>query len=529
MSMTYCSQSPLSRDQALLFYPTLEETISEDHPVRVLDELLDGCDFSEWEQHYHGSRGQPPHPPRVLAKVLLYAMSRKIRSSRQIEYAVGNNVDFIWLVEGRKFDHSTLCDFRTRFKKELRGLFRQLGKLALTIGLVRLNQVTFDGTRVLANNSRHETLTAAGLEERLEQLDQELAEYLADCAATDRAEDDLFGAVAPVPLKLAGIKGRQAELKKALETVRAMDEDRRKNQQMDPAKNPAQLPMTDQDARIMPNKEGGYAPNYTPLAAVDVDSDFIVGVGVISSTTEHTETLSIVEQIEADFGQRPGQLLADGHHATGQNIAAFEHSGTELVSPLPEPATASNPALRLDPTQPVPEAQWGQLPRNPQYKKLDKSCFLYDEERDVYHCPLGQTLKYEETKKESLAGGQSLRVRVYRCGACTGCPLLEQCVLPQSKGGRTVRRDEFTKHRERHSAKMATPESKATYGKRLHGGEVIFAHIKHVMGLRQFLLRGTEKVNLEWLWTCTSYNVFKLVRYVTRLRGELALAAEEAS
>lgn len=521
MALNYCSQAPLKRDQTLLFHPTLEEVISEDHPVRVLDELLNGCDFSEWEQHYHGSRGQPPHPPRVLAKVMLYALSRRLRSSRQIEYAVAHNLDFIWLVEGRKFDHSTLCDFRTRFGKELKGLFRQLGKLALTMGLVRLNQITFDGTRVRANNSRHETLTAAGMEERLKQLDQELADYLRECQAADQAEDAQLGPVAPLPVKLAGIKVRQDELKKALETVRALDEDRRKNQNP----TPAQLPLTDGDSRVLPNKEGGFAPNYTPLAAVDVHSDFIVGVDVINTPTEHTETMSIVDQIQADFGQRPEQLLADGHHATGQNIAAFENSGTELVSPLPEPpAAASNPAVRADPTQPVPASEWDRLPRNPQSKTLDKSCFTYDAEHDLYYCPLAQPLMYEETKTSSLVGGQTARARVYRCATCAGCPLAEHCVSRTSKGGRTIRRDEFTEHRERHAAKMATPESKATYQKRLHGGEVIFAHIKQVMGLRQFLLRGLDKVNTEWLWTCTSYNMFKLVRYVARLRDQLALA-----
>lgn len=530
MAMTYCSQAPLKRDQTLLFHPTLEEMVSEDHPVRVLDELLNGCDFSEWEQHYDGGRGQPPDPPRVLAKVLLYAMSRRIRSSRQIEYAVGHSVDFMWLVERRTFDHSTLCKFRTKFGKELKGLFRQLGRLALTMGVVRLNQIAFDGTRVRANNARRETLTAAGMEERLKQLDQELETYLRECADNDQADEALSDPVASMPLKLAGIKQRQAALKQALETVRAMDEDRRQNQYIDPEKKPAQLPLTDSDSRVLPNKEGGFAPNYTPLAAVDVHSDFIVAVDVINQATEHTETVSIVDQITADFGERPAQLLADGHHATGQNIAAFENSGTELVSPLPvPPAPPANPALRADPTQPVPATEWDQLPLSPQHKKLDKSCFVYDEEHDLYYCPQGQPLKYEETKTTRLAGDQKLHFRIYRCAACTGCPLRDKCVLPQSKSGRTVRRDEFTAHRERHAAKMATPESKAGYQKRLHGGEVVFAHIKHVLGLRQFLLRGLEKVRTEWLWACTSYNVFKLVRYVTRLRGKLALAEGEAA
>jgi transposase len=529
MALTYFSQAPLRRDQTQLFYPTLEDSISEDHPVRVLDELLNSCDFSEWEQHYHGSRGQPPHPPRTLAKVLLYALSRSIRSSRLIEYAMGHNMDFMWLAEGRIFDHSTLCEFRTRFGPELKALFRQLGKLALTLGLVRLNQITFDGTRVRANNSRMGTLTAAGIEERLKELDQQLTDYLQESAAADRADQEhLPGPSDSIPPQLADLNARQEALKQALATVQAMDEERRKNQGINPAKNPAQLPETDGDSRVMQSKEGGYAPNYTPLAAVDVDGDFIVAVSVINAPTEHTETLATVEQVAEDFGQRPEQALADCHHATGQNIAAFENSGTELISPLPTTPRKSdvlNPALRPDPTQPVPEEQWDKLPRNSQYKKLDKSCFVYDAENDLYRCPQGQALPFEETKSAPLASGHVVKFRAYRCATCSSCPLREQCVSPKSKDGRTIRRDEFTEQRERHAAKMATPEAKAAYKKRLHSGEVIFAHIKQVMGLRQFLLRGLDKVNLEWLWTCTSYNVYKLVRFLMGLRNQSALDA----
>jgi transposase len=554
MPLTYVSPAPHTRDQTLLFYPTLDDMIPEDHPVRVLDELLNACDFSEWEQQYHGGRGQPPVPPQVLAKVWLYALSRRIRSSRQVEYAVSHSLDFLWLAEGRTFDHSTLCTFRTRFGPQLKGLFRQLGRLALTIGLVRLNQVTLDGTRVRANSSRHATLTAEGIEQRLKELDQELEAYLQDSAAADQSEQGLSAPVAVLPETLANLRSRQEALKQALETVRALDADRRQNRQIDPQKRPAQLPTTDGDARVMPNKEGGFAPNDTPLAAVDVGSDLIVAVGVINHVTEHTETPGVVEQILADFGQRPGQLLADGHHATGQNIAAFENSGTELLSPLPAAATAPaapagspaataenatpesatgqsatpesiNPAVRPDPTQPVPQDQWDRLPRNPQYNKLDKSCFVYDPQLDVYHCPQGRPLGYEETKTQPLAGGTTSKFRVYRCEDCPGCPLRDRCLSPTSKEGRTVRRDQFTEVRDRHARKMQTPEAQAAYQQRLHSGEVVFAHIKQVLGLRQFLLRGLEKVNLEWLWTCTSDNVYKLVRYLLKQRALLALAA----
>ena len=131
-------------------------------------------------------------------------------------------------------------------------------------------------------------------------------------------------------------------------------------------------------------------------------------------------------------------------------------------------------------------------------------------------------MPYVETKSKVQADDQKLKFRVYGCAACASCPLRKQCVSDQSQAGRTISRDQFTKQRERHAAKMATEPAKAAYKKRLHGGEVAFAHIKQAMGLRQFLLRGLANVRTEWLWSCTAYNVMKLVNYVAKLRAEFA-------
>ena len=95
----------MPREQIVLFPTALEDLIPEDHPVRLLDEILDLLDWTAWETEYHGSRGQPPIHPTVLAKTLLFAMLRRIRSSRQIEYELKHSIDFMWLSSGRRIDH----------------------------------------------------------------------------------------------------------------------------------------------------------------------------------------------------------------------------------------------------------------------------------------------------------------------------------------------------------------------------------------------------------------------------------------
>jgi hypothetical protein len=98
----------MPRDQLVLIPTTLEEAIPAEHPVRMVDELLDQLDWSTWEAAYHGSFGQPPIHPAVLCKILIFATLRRIRSSRQIEYALKHSIDFLWLSSGRRIDHTTL-------------------------------------------------------------------------------------------------------------------------------------------------------------------------------------------------------------------------------------------------------------------------------------------------------------------------------------------------------------------------------------------------------------------------------------
>jgi hypothetical protein len=175
----------------------------------------------------------------------------------------------------------------------------------------------------------------------------------------------------------------------------------------------------------------------------------------------------------------------------------------------------------------VPEAAWGRLPISPQTKKLDKSCFVFVPEEDAYYCPEGRVLAFEKSKPD-IRQGQKITLRVYRCAGCENCPLASRCVSAKSQGGRTITRDIYTADRERHAAKMRTAEARARYGRRFHAGETPFGWLKQVAGLRQFLLRGWEKVRTEWLWACTGYNLRKLIGEVARLRAWFARISAEA-
>ena len=330
------AQTPTPRDQMALFSPTLDDAISEDHPVRLLDEILRRQDWSHWVTPCTDHRGRPPIHPRVLAAAILYGLMRRIRSSRMLEYMCGHNVDFRWLTKGHRPDHSTLSGFRKESGKALKGLFRQVGRLAMAMGLVQLVEVAFDGTRVKANASRYHTWTAAKAEAALKELDALFDRMMSEADQADaQAEEGMFPGESAnrLPAELATLEQRRQKLQEVLQTLQSQDAARRKEGK-DPGKNPAQLPKADTDSRVVPNKEGGYAANYTPTAAADVYSDFIVDCKVIADANEHAQTLAAVDRIEENFARKPQAFLADAAHGTGENLAGMQRRNVTFFTPM---------------------------------------------------------------------------------------------------------------------------------------------------------------------------------------------------
>jgi transposase len=506
--------------------PSLDSLIAGDDPVRIFQEVLDAVDWSPWEAQYKRTGlGQPPIHPRYVAAGILYGLYRGIRSSRRLEEACCYRFDFMWLVENRRIDHTTFAKFRTKFHAPLKDLFRQIGRMAMNLGLIRLCEVAFDGTRVKANNSRYKTRTAKTLEEKLRVLDELFEQLTAKVAAADTAEAGL-GSPTQLPQELADVEQRREQVQRALAKAQAADETRRK-QGVNPQKNPAQVPTTDVDSKVMPNKEGGYAANYTPTAFTDGHAGFIVDDDVLAEINEGPAAVAGVERIEENFGRKPEKLLTDAGNNSGQIMQEMERLNVEFYAPaVSNQPQEGNPAKRDDPTQPVPESEWPGLPRNNQ-GKLDKSSFVFDAEKDQYYCPQGHAMPFEKTKPDQR-GGETVTLRVYRCEACPGCPLSAVCLSPQSQHGRTITRDPYEEVRERTAARMATASGRQVYNQRPRIAETTFGILKSVMGLRQFLLRGLEKVKTEWRWATTAFNVIKLVRAIGRMRAASRQSAARA-
>lgn len=519
--MDYWSKAVETRDQLVLFPTRLDDVIGLDHPVRMLDKILGRLDWSTWEKGYNLHRGQPPIHPRVLAGVILYGLMKRLRSSRALEEALIVRNDFRWLVEGRTIDHSTLSEFRRQQGSCLKKLFVQVGLVAREAGLLTLEQLAFDGTRIRANNRRSGVRTPEDLRKWRAELAEEYSKREQRMSDEDAREAALgaLGALdtAELQRRIATIDAALAELdrvEQAGETI------------------PSRIPLTDPQSRVTPNKEGGFAPNYTPLATVDTSTGLIVACDVIAMTNEEQSLMGQLAAVEQDFGLSSPvpEVLADGMMASGLNLALLEKRQITLYSPSKQADPATNPARRSDLTQSVPPEQWDALPAQKSKSskgdevrgQLTKDAFVYDANHDCYWCPQGQSLPLATTSTEKFVTGNQVRRR-YKSDAttCATCPLRARCLKKEAKQ-REISRFEYDHLQEKLALRMATPEAQKKYARRRHVAERPFAMIKHHYGARRFLLRGLDRVRQEWCWLATAFNLERLMSLLHNRAGPSA-------
>lgn len=513
--MTSWAKPILNRYQTMLFSPTLDDMVPEDHPVRFYEELLLEHDWHAWEADYDLSRGQPPIHPREIAGAMLYGLNLKLTSSRQLEDACCHRIDFMWLAGGRRIDHSTFAHFRVKNEKRLRDLFKSMCRLAHKMGVLDLEMVASDGTRILADSSRHKTKSAEEIRQWLEVIEQKIAEALAEMGNHDSADDELYGAeVSPseLPPALRRLVDRKRLLEKAKEAVLTIEHRRQAKHEVSPTKI-AKVPISDPDARVLENKEGGWAANYTPVVTTDSTAGLIIDAEVTNSTAEAPIQSRAVDRIEEMLGKRPGIMMGDGLYGDIENVQHVEEKGITLLTPVkPTGAGRGDIAYREDPTTPVAEQEWKQLPKGKK-GRYTREAFVFNEENDCFYCPLGNRLSYDctTTHKKSTGGKRVTRVYKNTPGECCECPLKKECI-PLRQKYRRIERMEGSEVLDRVAKRMTKQENKDLFQKRMFIAETPFAHIKHNMGIRRFRLRGLKKVQTELLWICTAHNVAKLAR-----------------
>ena len=185
-----------TQHQAMLLPPSLEELIAADHPVRVVNQVLDKINIDPLLKKYTGGGSSSFHP-RMLLKVLVFSYINNIYSSRKIEAALKENIHFMWLSGMNQPDHNTINRFRSeRLKEVLRQVFTQVVLLLAAEGLLNIKELYTDGTKLEANANRYTFVWGKAIKtskERIQKQLEELWQYAQNIAAAELPDTDPSG------------------------------------------------------------------------------------------------------------------------------------------------------------------------------------------------------------------------------------------------------------------------------------------------------------------------------------------------
>src|SRR5215472_1756441 len=483
---------PVDRSQLSWQMLDVERLIEPDHPARAIWELmgrlkLDG--FYAPIEAMEGVAGRTPWDPRLLVSLWIYAYSRGISSAREIARRCTYEPAFQWLCALEEINHHTLSDFRVNHDASLREIFVQVLGVLSSEGLVSLERVMHDGTRIKANAGADSFRREERLKEHLEAAGKQI-EAMGDA----RQEEPKRKRAA----QERALRERQQRLEQALEEVQKVRQVKRA-----PDKEQARASQSDPQSRIMKQSDGGYAPSYNVQLSTEASNRIIVASNVSQSGSDFIHLIGAVAQVEQNLGRKPAQVVVDGGFTSRENIVALSEQGVDMVGSLPGPNLSS---ARQQRRRGVSE---NFLP--------DK--FRFNERKNIYRCPAGATLT---AHGREFCPGVVIHKYLAEAEVCAACRFRAQCCPGNQSHGRSVVRAVPVAAVRQFAEKMKTEAAKLIYRQRGAVAEFPNAWLKDKLGLKQFRLRGLVKVGLEVLWAALTYNIQQWIRLSWRTNLPLA-------
>jgi len=480
---------PINRQQLVLRPMDVEQLVPEDHEVRAIWEFVGELDLSRYYEEVEaveGEAGRAAWDPRLKISLWIYAYSKGVSSGREISRLCEHDLAYQWLTGMEAVNYHTLCDFRVKHKEGLDELFVNILGLLSAEGLITLERVMHDGTKVKACASadtfRREERIRAHLEKAREQVKQ---------MGDPRVAEEVGPRVAKA--RQRAVREKRERLEKALEElekVRALKSSQEEKKE-------ARVSMSDPEARMMKQSDGGFAPSYNVQITTDGKEKVIVGVGVSQSGSDYGELVPAIDRAEANVGQEPGQVVVDGGFTSRENILAMSERQIDLIGSM---GTGTSQSA-------------GQMKRRGVDPSFYPEVFHYDAVSDTYSCPAGKILR--PAGQEKRPGRINYKYRA--CATdCQGCSFRKKCCPQNGTEGRSIVRGVDAPEVAAFIAKMETHEVKKIYGQRGAVAEFPNAWIKDKIGLRQFRLRGVVKVGMEVLWAALTYNIKQWIRLCWR-------------
>jgi transposase len=440
------------------------EALPEDDLVFFLIDLIPQIDLTPFHHHYARElRGQPPFDVTMMVTLLVYAYSVGVCSSRKIAAACERNLAFRAIVGNDPPDFRTISDFRKIHAAAFRLLFLEVLRLAGELGMVKLGNLSTDGTKMRANASRHKAMSYGYMSKEINRLEAEIDQLLKHAEELDAEQDAALGSrrgdELPDELKrreqrLAKIKEAKARLEaqalaKAEEEQRRRDEEQAKREAegrqrrgKEPApvdSNPeekAQTNFTDPEAKIMKQSNKGFDYSFNAQAVVDSTEQIIVAAEVTNEANDKQQAVPMaqaaLDNLNAAGIERPSG--ADGKFVPIPNTADSGY--------FSERAVEGTEKIGMDP-----------------------------------HFAVGRQKHHE-------------------------APIPPPATVLSAQAAA----------KEKMQEKLRSATGKALYAARKHIVEPVFGQIKSARGVRKFLLRGLEKVSAEWQLICLTHNLLKIWR-----------------
>jgi len=515
-------QPEFARSQLVLFPTSLEDAVPVDHPVRLFQEILSSEPFeAAWEamsQAYKLVEGRPPYHPRVLGSLWMYGMLNRIRSSRQLEMACHNRIDFMWLMEKATPDHGTISLFVKRHKPQLNEVLRSTLRVAIKAKLLGGQQLAIDGTKVEASASNDSMKKRPKLDEDLQNVEASIAKLNAEWDTNEAKEAGLREAPwtpsgNTTTQEKAALERKRLQVQAAIAALKRRQQEHAKS---GARKAPAPVAsVTDPDARQMRDKEGRSKPNYTPHLAVDTESGLVTAEDVNDQPWDGGGLLPMIEQSAENTQIQPTEVLADSGYNTGPALEKLEEKNIAPYMPdcgkSRPSSTERNEAIEAARNQRELTEEQKHLLLDPRTKRLSPEAFRFDGVNNVYICPAGETLRRVREHPDINVSGISLRTQYLASPeSCLNCPLKAICLSSKSKS-RMVTRDQYEEKREALRGRMKTEAALATYKKRTIV-ERTFSWLKTTGSMRKFLRRGLDNVRAEFTLACIAVNMRILLR-----------------
>ena len=456
------------RRQATLLPECLDDYVTQDNPVRVVEVFIDELDLGAvgFAGVVPEATGRPAYHPGTLLKVYLYGYLNRIQSSRRLERETQRNIELMWLTGRLMPDFKTIADFRRDNGPAIRAACAQFVVLCRQFNLFTRAVVAIDGSKFKAVNTRDKNFTVAKVAKRIEQVEASIARYLVALDRADRQDDDVAEA------KTARLKEKIEGLRRQMQSLREMG----KQVEAAPDK---QVSLTDPEARSMATSgKGTGIVGYNVQMAVDAEHHLIVAHEVTNIGSDRAQLTSMGQQALDATGCEEITVLADRGYYSGDEVLACE--GTGILPCIPKTQTSGNAKRGL----------------------FTVADFIYDARNDRYTCPAGKHLargKVRSDRQDNIDHYRNLT-------ACSACALKPRCTPDKHK---RLKRWEHEGVLDKMQDRLDRMPDAMTI--RRQTVEHPFGTLKAWMGSTHFLTRTLEKVKTEMSLQVLAYNMKRMI------------------